>query len=150
MEENNKLSHQMPTWNTTRNNPTNSQQVIHPPPPRTATRASRSPNGYEEEEEDEEERDTASSMVISEETGRERLKRHREEVKGRVKIPEDWGQEKMMKEWIDYTTFDALFAPHTVIVAARDALIADGRKTNTSSSVPARSSPSQRLRIYSQ
>ncbi|MED6169210.1 hypothetical protein PIB30_019321 [Stylosanthes scabra] len=150
MEENNKLSHQMPTWNTTiTRNPTNSQQVIHPPP-RAATRASRSPNGYvEEEDEDEEERDTASSMGISEETGRERLKRHREEVKGRVKIPEDWGQEKMMKEWIDYTTFDALFAPHTVIVAARDALIADGRKT-TSSSAPPRSSPSQRLRIYSQ
>ncbi|KAL1345589.1 hypothetical protein HN51_019324 [Arachis hypogaea] len=146
MEENKKLSHHMPTWNTTRN-PTTSQIVL--PPPNnydkiisTTRRASRSPNYDEDDEEDEDEEER-------EETGRERLKRHREEVKGRVKIPEDWGQEKMMKEWIDYTTFDALFAPHTMIVTARDALIADARKTtSSSSSTPPRSS--QRLRIYSQ
>ncbi|KAE9600737.1 hypothetical protein Lalb_Chr14g0376051 [Lupinus albus] len=66
-----------------------------------------------------------------EESGRERLKRHREEVMGKVKIPKYWGQEKLLKEWVDYTTFDALFPPHTSIITARDALIADGRKART-------------------
>lgn len=71
-------------------------------------------------------------------TGREKLKRHREEVMGRVNIPENWSEEKQLKKWVDYTTFDALIlAPHSLIVAARDALIADGRKAR-----------SQRLRIH--
>ena len=74
---------------------------------------------------------------VEEETGRERLKRHREEVAGRVAIPDKWGKEQMMKDWIDFTTFDALFAPHRLIVTARDALIADARKAR-----------SQRLRIH--
>ncbi|KAJ1408458.1 hypothetical protein SESBI_23439 [Sesbania bispinosa] len=65
-------------------------------------------------------------QVESEETGRERLKRHREAMMGEVKIPENWGQEKLLKT--DYTNFDALFAPHRLIVTARDALIADVRK----------------------
>lgn len=69
--------------------------------------------------------------------GRERVKRQREEVMGKVKVPENWGQEKLLKEWIDYTTFDgSMFAPHRLIVAARDALVADVRKAK-----------SQRLRI---
>ncbi|RDY10604.1 Protein BIC2, partial [Mucuna pruriens] len=63
-----------------------------------------------------------------EETGRERLKRLREEVMmEKVKIPENWGQEQKLKDWIDYTMFDALFAPHSLIVTARDALIANGK-----------------------
>ncbi|OIW04032.1 hypothetical protein TanjilG_24143 [Lupinus angustifolius] len=73
-----------------------------------------------------------------EESGRERLKRHREEVMGKVKIPKKWGKEKLLKDWVDYTTFDAVFPPHTSIITARDALIADGRKPS-----------SQRLRIHS-
>ncbi|KAF7823228.1 Protein BIC2 [Senna tora] len=57
---------------------------------------------------------------------RERLKRLREEAaRDEVAIPEKWGKEQMMKEWIEYTTFDAIFAPHRLIVAARDALVAD-------------------------
>lgn len=78
--------------------------------------------------------------------GRERLKRHREEIAGHVRIPEKWGHEKMMKNWIhgfSSTTFhgddeDAFMAPpHTIILAARDALVADSRKAR-----------SQRLRIH--
>ncbi|KAK7261204.1 hypothetical protein RIF29_27509 [Crotalaria pallida] len=73
-----------------------------------------------------------------EETGRERLKRHREEVMRNVNIPENWGQENLMKDWMDYSTFDGLFAPHRMIITARDALIEDVRKAR-----------SQRLRVYS-
>ncbi|XP_045805232.1 protein BIC2 [Trifolium pratense] len=78
------------------------------------------------------------TKVVEEITGRERLKRHREEMKGKVKVPENWEKEKKLKEWVDYTKFDALiFAPHALIVTARDALIADVRKSR-----------SQRLRIH--
>lgn len=77
-----------------------------------------------------------SETRVEEITGNKRMKRHREEVKGKVKVPENWKQEQMLKEWVDYTTFDALFAPHRIIVNARDALIADVRN-------------SQRLRIHS-
>lgn len=66
---------------------------------------------------------------VEEVTGNKRMKRHREEVKGKVKVPENWKQEQMLKEWVNYTTFDALFAPHRIIVNARDALIADVRKS---------------------
>lgn len=79
----------------------------------------------------------ASSGELGPGGGRERLKRHREEAAKEVVIPEKWGKEQLMKEWIEYTTFDALFAPHRLIVAARDALIADARKAK-----------SQRLRLH--
>ncbi|KAI4334234.1 hypothetical protein L6164_018950 [Bauhinia variegata] len=80
-----------------------------------------------------------SGKVESSEAGRERLKRHRDEVAGRVAIPDKWGQEQLHKDWIDYATFDALFSPHShrLIVSARDALIEDARKAR-----------SQRLRIH--
>jgi len=67
-----------------------------------------------------------------EETGREKLKRLREEVMvEKVKIPEDWGQEQKLKDWIDYTMFDAFVAPHSLIVSARDALIANACKAKS-------------------
>lgn len=75
--------------------------------------------------------------AADDEGGREMLKRHREEVAGRVLIPEKWGQEQLLKDWIEYATFDALFAPHRMILSARDALIADARQGR-----------SQRLRIH--
>ncbi|CAI0544343.1 unnamed protein product [Linum tenue] len=59
--------------------------------------------------------------------GRERLKRHREEVAGKVAVPEDWGQEKLLKEWMDYAPFDKLLAP-AGLASARAALAAEGRR----------------------
>ena len=38
---------------------------------------------------------------------RERLKRHRTEVAEQVWIPDMWGQEDFLKDWIDCTSFDA-------------------------------------------
>ncbi|KAK4857374.1 hypothetical protein QYF36_027319 [Acer negundo] len=55
--------------------------------------------------------------------GRERLKRHREEVAGHVLIPDKWGQEEMLKDWIDCSSFEALLAPNK-IASARKALVA--------------------------
>ncbi|KAK7335633.1 hypothetical protein VNO80_27575 [Phaseolus coccineus] len=65
-----------------------------------------------------------------EETGREKLKRLREEVMmEKINIPEDWGQERKLKDWIDCTMFDAFLAPHSLIVSARDALCMQSKVT---------------------
>ncbi|XP_038903496.1 protein BIC1 [Benincasa hispida] len=64
-----------------------------------------------------------------EEGGRERLKRHRREMAGRVWIPEIWGQEELLKDWIDCSAFDACLFP-TGIGSARAALVEEGRRAN--------------------
>ncbi|KAK4756139.1 hypothetical protein SAY87_006266 [Trapa incisa] len=69
--------------------------------------------------------------------GRERLKRHREEVAGRVMIPDSWGQDIFLKDWIEYSTFDALWEPKRLSLA-REALMAEGLQA-----------ASQRLRVGS-
>jgi hypothetical protein len=44
----------------------------------------------------------AEAMLPAEDAGvRERLKRHSVEVAGRVWIPDIWGQEELLKDWID-------------------------------------------------
>lgn len=68
---------------------------------------------------------------------RERLKRHRDEVAGRVMIPDSWGQENFLTDWIEPSTFDALLAQKK-ISSAREALMAEARRA-----------ASQRLRIES-
>lgn len=77
----------------------------------------------------------AAPELESEDNGRERLNRHRVEVAGRVWIPEIWGQEEFLKDWIDCSAFDSSLVPNGV-VSARKALVREGR--------PARSG---RLRI---
>ncbi|CAN1171381.1 Protein BIC1 [Linum perenne] len=61
------------------------------------------------------------------EVGRERMKRHREEVAGRVSIPDNWGQENLLSDWVDCTPFDTLLAP-AGLASARAALAAEGRR----------------------
>ncbi|CAK8535377.1 unnamed protein product [Lathyrus sativus] len=88
----------------------------------------------DEDDEGKEKVNNENDTRVEKITGRERLKRHREEVK----VPENWEKEPKLKEWVDYTTFNALISvPHALIVTARDALIADVRKSR-----------SQRLRIH--
>lgn len=65
----------------------------------------------------------------SSESGREKLKRHRVEVAGRVWIPELWGQEDLLKGWIDCSAFDAPLVP-SAIMTARAALAQEGRRAN--------------------
>ncbi|WCJ41822.1 Protein BIC2 [Euphorbia peplus] len=76
--------------------------------------------------------------VVEKEEPRERLKRHREEVAGRVMIPDKWSQENLLRDWMDYTIFDDLLAPKG-LASAREALMAEGRSRTSS----------QRLRIES-
>ncbi|KAL7096625.1 hypothetical protein ACP275_10G090600 [Erythranthe tilingii] len=63
-------------------------------------------------------------------TGRERLKRHRVEVAGRVWIPDMWGQENLLKDWIDCTAFDASLV-NSSITSARDSLVQEARRANS-------------------
>ena len=64
-----------------------------------------------------------------EESGRERLKRHRVEMGGRVWIPDLWGQEEFLKDWIDCAAFDAPLRTSR-IMTARAALVEE-RRSNT-------------------
>lgn len=63
-------------------------------------------------------------------SGRERLKRHREEVAGRVLVPDKWGKEELLKDWMDYSSFDSLLAP-TGLASARKALMTEGRRSSS-------------------
>ncbi|KAI3782410.1 hypothetical protein L2E82_12455 [Cichorium intybus] len=69
-----------------------------------------------------------ASMAVEEESGRERLKRLRVEMSGRVWIPDIWGQEDLLKKWIDCTVFDSSLEKNSVM-SAREALIQEGRST---------------------
>ncbi|CAK9323049.1 unnamed protein product [Citrullus colocynthis] len=73
--------------------------------------------------------EVTASEKEEEEGGRERLKRHRREMAGRVWIPETWGQEELLKDWIDCSAFDACLFP-TGIGSARAALVEEGRRAN--------------------
>ncbi|XP_030513729.1 protein BIC1-like [Rhodamnia argentea] len=77
----------------------------------------------EEEEQQEEEEE-------EEEKGRERLKRHQAEVAGCVGIPEIWGQEELLKDWVDCSVFEASLVP-AKIISAKAALAEEGRKANS-------------------
>lgn len=59
---------------------------------------------------------------------RERLKRHHNEVAvGKVvMIPDKWSHEEMLKDWLDFGSFDALLAPKGFELA-RAALIEERR-----------------------
>ncbi|GJW97739.1 BIC1-like protein [Tanacetum coccineum] len=70
----------------------------------------------------------ARQMDVVEESGRERLKRHRVEMSGHVWIPDTWGQEDLLKNWIDSTVFDSSLEKSN-IMSARNALIQEGRST---------------------
>ncbi|KAK9055420.1 hypothetical protein SSX86_026503 [Deinandra increscens subsp. villosa] len=63
--------------------------------------------------------------------GREKLKRHRMEMAGRVWIPDIWGQEDLLKKWIDCTVFDAS-VERSSVMSAREALIQEGGRSNLS------------------
>ncbi|GAB4833387.1 hypothetical protein Ancab_031630 [Ancistrocladus abbreviatus] len=70
-------------------------------------------------------------MQEEEESGRERLKRHRVEVAGRVWIPDIWGQEELLKDWVDCSAFDSALVTSS-IMSARSALVEGGKRVNSS------------------
>lgn len=65
--------------------------------------------------------------TVLEVTGREKLKRHRIEMAGRVLIPETWNQEEFLKNWSDCSAFDASLV-HARILSARAALVEERRR----------------------
>lgn len=96
------------------------------------------PNKTREEEEEKEKGMCAvtvppkSNGTVEESSsiGRERLKRHRVEVAGRVWIPDMWGQEDFLKDWIDCAAFDASLV-NSSIMLARDSLVEEARRANS-------------------
>ncbi|KAI3732879.1 hypothetical protein L1987_64090 [Smallanthus sonchifolius] len=71
---------------------------------------------------------TTTPPQAMEESGRERLKKHRVEMAGRVWIPDIWGQEDLLKEWKDCTVFDSSLKNKS-IMSARTALVQEARST---------------------
>ncbi|TKY61990.1 hypothetical protein E2542_SST11844 [Spatholobus suberectus] len=74
-------------------------------------------------------KESSAPEALAEDSGRERLKRHRVEVAGRVWIPDIWGQEDLLKDWIDCTAFDAPLVPSR-ISTAREALVEECTRAN--------------------
>ncbi|XP_073007503.1 protein BIC1-like [Typha latifolia] len=62
--------------------------------------------------------------------GREMLRKHRMEMAGRVWVPETWGQESLLKEWIDSSVFDKSLVPKGLL-SARAALVDECRRRNS-------------------
>ncbi|KAL0374877.1 UNVERIFIED_CONTAM: protein BIC1 [Sesamum radiatum] len=113
--------------------------------PKTADKSSESrpegsthvlPNKMQQQEEEEEKRNTCTTVTVATgiesscSSGREMLKRHRVEVAGRVWIPDMWGQEAFLKDWIDCGAFDASLV-NSSIMSARAALVEQGRTLNS-------------------
>lgn len=65
---------------------------------------------------------TSKLEAAVEDCGRKRLKEHRIEMAGRVWIPDIWGQEDLLKDWIDCNPFDASLVNNNIL-SARQALI---------------------------
>ncbi|XLT48642.1 hypothetical protein HN873_041246 [Arachis hypogaea] len=61
---------------------------------------------------------------------REKLKRHKISMAGRVWIPETWGQEELLKDWIDCTSFEAPLVPSRIMMA-KAPLVQEGRRTSS-------------------
>lgn len=71
-----------------------------------------------------------SDGTVGSGSGREKLKRHRVDVAGRVWVPDMWGQEDFLKDWTDCAAADASLV-NSSIVLARDSLMEEGRRANS-------------------
>uniref|UniRef100_A0ACD5UQB1 Uncharacterized protein n=1 Tax=Avena sativa TaxID=4498 RepID=A0ACD5UQB1_AVESA len=93
-------------------------------------------------EEREEEQKLLSPTAKEEEaeSTRDRLKRHRREMAGRVWVPEMWGQEKLLKDWLDCSAFDRPLVPAGLLTARR-ALVAESCARRPAPEPRASSSP---------
>ncbi|EPS58384.1 hypothetical protein M569_16431, partial [Genlisea aurea] len=62
--------------------------------------------------------------------GLEKLEMHRSAVAGRISVPDAWGQEEFLKDWIDCTVFDAPIVSSRVSTA-KALLIGDVRRSDS-------------------
>lgn len=107
--------------------------ALLPPSPVAAAAAVAGEEGqdrwYRRSEEEERRRAAAASsevgVVVVEESGRERLKRHRVAMGGSVWIPETWGKEEHLKDWIDCAAVPA------GLTSAREALVEERRRVDS-------------------
>lgn len=100
--------------------------LIVTPPDSDSSPSTTFPNGEEQSKKQKKQQDDA----VVEDNGRERLKRHRIEVAGRVWIPDIWGQEDMLKDWIDCSAFDSCLVS-TNIMSARAALAREATRPSS-------------------
>ncbi|XP_010527628.1 PREDICTED: uncharacterized protein LOC104804934 [Tarenaya hassleriana] len=91
--------------------------------------------GQEEQGKHEQEHEDGEEHGEDDINGREKLNRHRRQVAGRVWIPEIWGQEEFLKDWIDCSTFDSCLVP-TGISSARSALVEEARRASSNGGLP--------------
>ncbi|CAN6270294.1 unnamed protein product [Urochloa humidicola] len=134
----------------------------HPAPPASSEQAAAEVSASASASEESPEQQKAAPPVATEEveveqrseaddqaaeSTRERLKRHRREMAGRVWVPEMWGQEKLLKDWVDCAVFDRPMVPAGLLTARR-ALIAEccTRRPDRRTS-PASSAGSSPLRV---
>ncbi|MCD7467262.1 hypothetical protein HAX54_004591 [Datura stramonium] len=83
---------------------------------------------------------TGEFFIVPEKLGlsrREKLKRHRREVGGRVCVPERWGYEGSLREWVDCSSFDKILAPNG-LKSAREALMSQGKRARSESTSTSR------------
>lgn len=80
------------------------------------------------------------NLHTSDDTPRERLKRHRVAVAGHVWIPDKWGKEEFLKDWIDGSAFEASLFP-SGIVLARQALARDAKRSSPNNNAATTTAP---------
>ncbi|KAK4369478.1 hypothetical protein RND71_013270 [Anisodus tanguticus] len=78
------------------------------------------------------------------EEGPLKLKRHWREVGGRVFVPERWGHEGSLREWVDYSSFDKILAPKG-LKSAREALMSQGKRARSGSGSNSTSTSTSRM-----
>lgn len=76
-----------------------------------------------------------TTKTADEDSGREKLTRHRMEMAEALWIPDVWGQESFLKEWVDCSAFDSSLVPKGV-ASARQALVEECRRANSANSEP--------------
>ncbi|CAA7405365.1 unnamed protein product [Spirodela intermedia] len=108
--------------------------LLPPSPAAAASAGEEGPERWRRQSSEEERRNAAGisgeAAVVVEESGRERLKRHRVAMGGSVWIPERWGKEELLKDWIDCAAVDRALVP-AGLTSAREALVEERQRVDS-------------------
>ncbi|XP_008809941.2 protein BIC1-like [Phoenix dactylifera] len=74
--------------------------------------------------------DASRDQAGLEDSGRERLRRHRFEMARSICMPDTWEQEGLLKDWTDSSAFSTSFVSKG-IASAREALVEEFRRANS-------------------
>ncbi|MCO5549980.1 hypothetical protein L7F22_003457 [Adiantum nelumboides] len=72
--------------------------------------------------------------------GRARLQHHWIQVGGKVMIPDTWGLERHLQEWVNFGLVEDAFRP-SGLMSARSALVADCQRRSRAGSIPSSQQP---------